>query len=191
VAAGVPESAAKEPGEVRVLSVGRLEPYKGVDRIVGALPFLPPSVRLTIVGRGSAQDAIAAAAQELGVTDRVRLLGHVSSAELHALYASADLFVTLSREEAFGMTVLEAAAGGAPVLASDIPAHREVQGFVAPGRIALVAQDAAGETLAGAMAAARAKGRSADRAGWRLPTWAGMAEGVARIHAEVLGEPLA
>jgi glycosyltransferase involved in cell wall biosynthesis len=178
------------PDEVTLLAVGRLETYKGVERIVTALPYLPPRTCLTVIGKGPAADVIAATAARLGVADRVRMLGHVPAAELTAWYRSADLFVTLSLEEAFGMTVLEAAAAGAPVLASGIPAHREARGYVTEGRIALVDVDATGEPLARAIEAALTMGRSDDRTGWRLPTWEAMTDGVAAVYAEVLGEPV-
>jgi glycosyltransferase involved in cell wall biosynthesis len=120
------------------------------------------------------------------VTDRVRLLGRVSGEELAAWYGAADLFLTLSREEAFGMTVLEAAAAGAPVLASDIPAHREVRGYADPERIVLVPLEAGAAALTEAVRSALALGRSTDRTGWRLPTWSGMVDGVEAVYDVVL-----
>jgi glycosyltransferase involved in cell wall biosynthesis len=174
-------------GEVTLLAVGRLERYKGVEGIVTALPFLPPEVRLTVIGRGPAQGWILEMGRRNAVSDRVRLLGHVPAGTLAAWYGSADLFVTLSREEAFGMTVLEAAAAGAPVLASDIPAHREVRGYVPPGRIRLVDPAARGPALANAIVAGLGEGRTVGRDGWLLPTWDAMVEGVERVYSEVLG----
>ncbi len=180
---------ARVPGERTLLSVGRLEPYKGVARIVTALPHLPDA-RLVVIGEGSASGAVRETAVRLGVSDRVQLAGHVTSEDLARWYATADLFLTLSRQEAFGMTVLEAAAAGAPVLASAIPAHREVRSFVADGRIALVEPDSEGERLAAAITEAARMGRSVDRTGWRLPTWEAMASGVMAAYAELLDEPL-
>jgi glycosyltransferase involved in cell wall biosynthesis len=110
----------------------------------------------------------------------------VSSEELAAWYRAADLFITLSREEAFGMTVLEAASAGAPVLASDIPAHREVRGYAADLRIALVSPDSTDQQLAEAVTAALALGRSTDQTGWRLPSWSDMVEAVGSVYDEVL-----
>lgn len=185
-----PVALDRVTGEVTLLSVGRLETYKGAERIVTALPHLSPEVRLTIIGTGPAAGAIRATAERLGVADRVRMPGHVSVAELTAWYGAADLFVTLSREEAFGMTVLEAAGSGAPVLASSIPAHREVAGFVAPGRIALVEPSIEAEPLAAAIRDALTAGRSSERTGWRLPTWKAMVDGVLEVYAEVLDEPV-
>jgi glycosyltransferase involved in cell wall biosynthesis len=189
-AAGGPVLLDRVPGERTLLSVGRLESYKGAGRIVTALPHLPPDVRLTIIGTGPAADEIRTTAERLGVADRVRMPGRVSATELAAWYGAADLFVTLSREEAFGMTVLEAAGSGAPVLASAIPAHREVAGYVAAGRIALIDPGAEGAALAGSIRDALALGRSADREGWTLPTWDAMADGVLEVYAEVLDAPV-
>jgi glycosyltransferase involved in cell wall biosynthesis len=180
----------RDPGESTVLAVGRLADYKQVDRVVSALPLLPAAVRLTVVGDGPAAGRIRAVAAELGVADRVRMRGAVPAAELRAWYAVADAFVTMSTDEAFGLTVLEAAAAGAPVVASDIPAHRESQGLVAPGRICLVDPRANGADLARAVLRAVAVGRSTDLTGWRLPTWQGLVDGVAGVYGEVLGEPL-
>ena len=177
-------------GEITILSVGRLEAYKGVDRTVSALPLLPPEVHLVVIGKGPASDDIAATAVRLGVRDRVRLLGHVTTDELAAWYSVADAFVTMSAEEAFGMTVLEGAQGGAPVVASAIPAHREVAGYVPAGRITLIDPGAPPELLAAEITAAIARGRSMDRTGWRMPTWDAMVDGIVDVYGEVLGTPV-
>lgn len=181
----------REPGEVTLLSVGRLVGYKGVEGLVAALPHLPPSHRLTVVGDGPDAGAVRTTAERLGVSDRVRLRGYVPIEEVRAWYAAADLYVTLSREESFGLTVLEAAAAGAPVLASDIPAHREVAGYAAAGRIRLVDPNADGPAVASAIGDAMSAGRSTDRTGWTLPTWAGTVDGVLETYAEILGGPVA
>jgi glycosyltransferase involved in cell wall biosynthesis len=61
----------------------------------------------------------------------VRRLGRLADAELQALYAGAAAFAFPSLHEGFGLPVLEAMAAGAPVVASDIPALREVAGDAA------------------------------------------------------------
>jgi glycosyltransferase involved in cell wall biosynthesis len=181
----------REPTEVTLLSVGRLVGYKGVEGLVAALPHLPQSHVLTVVGDGPDAPAIRATAERLGVAQRVRLRGYVPSEEVRAWYAAADLYVTLSREESFGLTVLEGAAAGAPVLASDIPAHRDVAGYAAPGRITLVDPNADGPAVARAIVDALRHGRNTDRTGWTLPTWAGMVDGVMEAYAQILDDPLA
>jgi glycosyltransferase involved in cell wall biosynthesis len=60
--------------------------------------------------------------------DRIKAVGRVSDEDLKYLYNSCRLFVLPSLAEGFGLTALEAAACGAPVAASDIPALREVMG---------------------------------------------------------------
>jgi glycosyltransferase involved in cell wall biosynthesis len=188
---GTAGAADRDPdgstGRVSILSVGRLEEYKGVQRVVAALPFLPADHRLVVVGSGPARDRIEQTAARLGVSGRVVLLGHVPDHELRAWYGRAAVAVSLSRHESFGLTVLESAAAGAPVVASDIPAHRESMAYAPAGRISLVPLDAEGQTLARAITAARAQGRSTDRSAWRLPTWDTLVDGVLTAYESVLG----
>lgn len=63
--------------------------------------------------------------------DRIKALGRVSDEDLKAIYNAATLFVLPSHMEGFGLTVLEAAACGVPIAASDIPPLREVAGQAA------------------------------------------------------------
>lgn len=69
--------------------------------------------------------------RELGITDRVTCLGHVSYDELPRLHASVDGVIAAGYVESFSFTVVEGMAAGLPVLASDIPTHREVAGEAA------------------------------------------------------------
>jgi glycosyltransferase involved in cell wall biosynthesis len=64
--------------------------------------------------------------QQLGLSDRVKVTGFVTDAELGALYRSASLFVLPSLFEGFGMPAVEALALGTPTLLSDLPVLREV-----------------------------------------------------------------
>jgi glycosyltransferase involved in cell wall biosynthesis len=110
-------------GEVALLAVGAVVPRKGYDVLVAALAKLEDlSWRLTIAGdRGrSPQTArrVEADIRRCGLTDRIKLLGAVSSEELAALYAGCDLFVLPSRFEGYGMAYAEAIAHGVPVVAT-------------------------------------------------------------------------
>jgi glycosyltransferase involved in cell wall biosynthesis len=154
-----------------VLSVGRLDTYKQPERLIAALARLPYGARLTVVGDGPVRVALQRLAYALGVADRVRLLGHQSRADLLELYRAADVFASLSRHESFGLAVLEAAVAGLPVVASDIPAHREVAGYTAPDRVTLVAPECDPADLANALVTAAGRGRASDVGGWPLPTW--------------------
>jgi glycosyltransferase involved in cell wall biosynthesis len=178
-----------EPGATTILSVGRLETYKGIERLVAAMTLLPAATRLVVIGQGSARDAIAGAVAAAGLEERVMLRGRVPDDELHAWYGRADLFVSLSAHEAFGLTVLEAAAAGLPVVASDIPAHRESRSFLPDDRITLVPADGGPQAVAHAITSALGQGRATDQTGWTLPTWDGLVDAVVAAYRRVLPPP--
>jgi glycosyltransferase involved in cell wall biosynthesis len=134
--APVPEHALRERlglEDARVLlSVAQLRPYKNLGRLISALPALDSEIVLVLVGASTPHEAeLRALAAELGVTDRMRILGWVSEAELAGLYALSAAFVLPSLIEGFGLPVLEAMAHGVPVACSDIPALTEVAGDAA------------------------------------------------------------
>jgi phosphatidylinositol alpha-1,6-mannosyltransferase len=105
--------------------IGRLEPRKGFDKVIGALPELAqrfPDVTLAIGGDGPDRVRLEALAQDKGVGDRVVLLGRVDDAMRGALLASADLFVMPTRRarrsvEGYGIVYAEAAWYGVPSVA--------------------------------------------------------------------------
>lgn len=76
-----------------------------------------PPMRLVIAGDGPERVALARAAAELGIADRVAFPGPLSREELRGLYARAHAFVLPSERESFGLAALEARAAGLPVLA--------------------------------------------------------------------------
>lgn len=158
------EIAAAPPGtppvgRVTVLAAGRLEPYKQAARLVEALALLPRSFRAVVLGEGSARADVAATAARAGVTDRVELPGHVAREALLAEMRAADVFVSLSRHESFGLVVAEAAEAGAAVVASDIPAHREVAERLGD-RVRFVHPDAAPAEVAAVIREAARLGRA-------------------------------
>lgn len=108
--------------ETVLLTVGRLatsERYKGHDQILEALPDLlvdRPNLLYLIVGDGDDRVRLEAKAQQLGVEDRTRFLGHVGMNDLPDLYRAADLFVMPSSGEGFGVAFVEAMACGTPAL---------------------------------------------------------------------------
>jgi len=108
-----------------ILSVGRLQRRKGFDNVVRALPALVQGgldVHYALIGIGEDREHLGQLAQELGVSERVHFLGHVSYDDLPRWYAACDLFAMLNRDidgdtEGFGLVFLEAAAGGKPAVA--------------------------------------------------------------------------
>jgi phosphatidylinositol alpha-1,6-mannosyltransferase len=113
-------------GDPWVLTVARLEPYKGVDTALKAVAQCRRDgvkVGYLIVGSGKKRSLFTRLAKDLGVTDAVRFVGNVPDAELPALYNAATAYVGVSRRadgsrvEGFGVALAEASACGLPVIA--------------------------------------------------------------------------
>jgi len=146
--------------EKHLLFVGRLVEKKGLDVLLRALPHVikeHPLTRLTVVGHGPLEGDMKALATELGVADRVHFTGPVPHKRLPDLYRKASIFVAPFREarsgdrEGLGLVLVEALACGCPVIASDIPATRDVLAGV-PGVRTTQPEDVA--SLAGALISA-------------------------------------
>jgi glycosyltransferase involved in cell wall biosynthesis len=107
-------------GHPHVLAVGRLVPYKGFDQLVTAARHLPCSV--VIAGEGRARPDLERQIHNLGLEDRVHLVGEVSDTQLAVHLAAASIFVlpSINRAEAFGISLLEAQAAEVPVIATDV-----------------------------------------------------------------------
>ena len=110
--------------EKTILYVGRLERYKGVQYIIGALPHLD-DYKLVIVGKGPYEDELRRLASGIDVNSRIEWLKDLPREELLEQYKSAGVFVFLSSFEAFGITVAEALASGTPCIAAETGALKE------------------------------------------------------------------
>jgi glycosyltransferase involved in cell wall biosynthesis len=122
------------PDHPYLLAVGSLTPRKGLDTLFAALAHaaLPGSVGLVLAGpSGWDGQRVLNAIEHHGVADRVTLTGRVTDAQLAALYERCIAVCVPSVAEGFGLTLLEAAAAGAPVVASDLPVFRELEGVAA------------------------------------------------------------
>jgi glycosyltransferase involved in cell wall biosynthesis len=123
---GGPAAPPREGGH-RVVVVSRLVPRKGIDDVVATLPRLPGTELLVAGGPPAAalgDDAEAgrlrALARELGVADRVRLLGAVARCDVPPLLRSADVVACVPWYEPFGIVPVEAMACGTPVVGSAV-----------------------------------------------------------------------
>ncbi|MEU3772425.1 glycosyltransferase, partial [Streptomyces sp. NPDC032472] len=132
---GLPERAFVVGG------VGRLVPGKRFDALVRAVAALP-GAHLLLAGEGPERGALRRLAAELGAQHRIHLLGERDplgdSADgrtfgIPALLSAMDVFVSPSREEAFGLAVVEALAAGLPVLHVTCPAIDDLPAAEAPG----------------------------------------------------------
>lgn len=104
---------------VLLLFVGNDFVKKGLLTLLEALAQLPADYRLAVVGQAENMQATQALVQRQGLADRVYFLGHV--ADMASVYAAADLLAHPTREDSYGMVVLEAMAHGLPVVVSDVP----------------------------------------------------------------------
>lgn len=116
-----------------LLFVGNPKPHKNLDRVIQAYARALEIERfdgpLVCVGdRTAAQFKLRQRAEQLGIGDKVRLLGHVAQEALPALYQGATLFLYPTLYEGFGLPVVEAMASGTPVLTSNTSALKEVAG---------------------------------------------------------------
>jgi glycosyltransferase involved in cell wall biosynthesis len=121
------------PADAFVLvTVGRLVARKDTVQLVRALAASKRSqAHLLIVGDGPEAPEIRRAAAELGVAERVHMLGQTSDAEKYRALAVADAFASTSQHEGFGLVFLEAMAFGLPVLCYD---HGGQTDFLTSGR---------------------------------------------------------
>jgi glycosyltransferase involved in cell wall biosynthesis len=118
-----------------LISVGLLIERKGHHRTIEAMTQLP-EFDLIIVGEGPERSRLHGLISQLGLGDRVRLLGARPHAELPALYGAADASVLASSREGWANVLLESMACGTPVVASPIWGNPEVVRSPAAGVIA-------------------------------------------------------
>lgn len=99
-----------------VLACGRLVPYKGFDVLIRAAAA--HNFEVWIIGEGAERPRLTQLITELGLEERVRLLGSVNDCERIKLMCLADVFVmpSVTNAETFGLVQLEAMAAGRPVV---------------------------------------------------------------------------
>jgi len=105
----------------RLLYVGRLDPRKGVDTAVEAMPHLPDEAELELVGGWDTreEERLRSLARGLGVNGRVRFAGQRDRPDIAAAYAGCDVALFPVRwEEPWGLVPLEAMGKGRPVVAT-------------------------------------------------------------------------
>ena len=117
-----------------VLAVGTFDPRKRIGVLAGVVAAMrrDADIGLVIAGfQGNFETAVHGALERAGVAGAARVLGHVSAADLAALYAGAELLLFTSAYEGFGLPLLEAMAAGLPVVAFANSSLPEVAGGAA------------------------------------------------------------
>lgn len=138
--------------EAHLLFVGRLVEKKGLDVLLRAMPAVlarHPQARLTIVGHGPLDAALRASVNAANLSGRISFTGPLCQDQLVVLYRSATVFVSPFRatasgdQEGLGLVMVEALGCGCPVVASDLPATRDVL-LGTPGCTMVVPEDDTG-----------------------------------------------
>lgn len=116
------------------ISTGALIPRKNQDLVIRAMTDFPDAV-LMLAGKGDAERAYRALAQQLGVADRIRFLGSVPHEQLAQLTGAADIAILVSKSEGLANAWVEALACGTPVIISEAGGARELVTSADAGRI--------------------------------------------------------
>lgn len=113
----------KYAGKKIIFSLGRLVEYKGYEYLIRAARRLSDEYIILIGGKGPLWEYLQALIDELGVADKVKLLGFIEDRELPDYFGACDLFCLSSiwKTEAFGIVQIEAMSCGKPVIAMNIP----------------------------------------------------------------------
>jgi glycosyltransferase involved in cell wall biosynthesis len=112
-----------------LLTVSRLRRHKNQAAVLRSAALLDRDVRVRLIGRGPQQQTLESLAARLGVPCSVETTA--DDWTVARAYHEAAVAVCPSRFEGFGLTPIEAVASGVPVVASDIPPHRELVGRAA------------------------------------------------------------
>lgn len=114
------------PDDKVILFVGRIEPLKGITRLIEAMPHLQNGhkPRLIIIGGDknsqSEMERLQSLCHELRIADSVSFPGMIKQEKLPYYYSAADTCVVPSYYESFGLVALESLACGTPVVATDV-----------------------------------------------------------------------
>jgi glycosyltransferase involved in cell wall biosynthesis len=118
------EKNSNPDAKVKILTIGRLIPRKGFDRLIRSLPEVIKMVKkdfcVEIVGDGPLRAELVQLAEEFQVAQKVTFAGTVPYEQLAEKYQQADIFVLSSLAEGMPLAVLEAMASGLPIIASGV-----------------------------------------------------------------------
>ena len=182
-----PHGEAPDHAGQRLLLVGRMVERKGFDVAIRALTALPDTVQLLIAGGPAAEELdgdpearrLRAVAAEVGVQDRVMMTGQLAHDDMPAVYRSADVVLATPWYEPFGITPLEAAACGRPLVGSAVGGLLDTvvdgeTGRLVPARDPRALADGIREVLDDPAKAARwgeaARARAVTRYDWSVVT---------------------
>ena len=109
-----------------ILSVGRLVPWKGFDFLIEIMAELPGEIKLIIIGAGPEMERLKQKIADLHLENRVKLTGNISQKGVREHLESAGLFALNTGYEGLSHVILEAMAGGAPIITTNIGGNPEL-----------------------------------------------------------------
>lgn len=169
-----------------LLSVGRLDEAKGIERTLEAFMRLSERCELAVVGEGPLSTRLADQCRAAGLDPGQVLRGPLPDDELDALYRRADVLVSSSTQEAFGIVATKAVANGCRVVLSDIPPHREIVATLGLAT-ALVPAGAQPAEIVQTIEDALRLPPPSDKIRRSVPTWHDSAAVLERAYEQVLG----
>ncbi len=183
-----------------ILFVGRIDPLKGIDKLIKAIPYLQNirGLRLVVIGGGEHSrreiEQLQKLACNLNIQDSVTFLGLIKHEQLPYFYSAADACVIPSYYESFGLVALESLACGTPVVATDVG---NLKSIIRQGETGYVVIDNAPHHLADKIAlllsrpSTDTKSTRSIRASVSRFSWSNIAEAIIRQCQLVLANYLA
>ncbi len=116
----------KKEGDVFLITTSRLVTKNAVGDIISALTYLPPNIKLIILGQGYQEEDLKAQSVQLklmgqsNAEDRVKFLGHIPHEDMPPYLHISEIFIRPSLSEGLGNSFLEAMAAGIPVIATPV-----------------------------------------------------------------------
>jgi glycosyltransferase involved in cell wall biosynthesis len=184
-----PAATASQPRPYPlIISIGRLERYKGHHRVLAALPYVRrefPDARLLILGSGPYEATLRRLAARLGVADatEVRMIHPTDRAGMASTLAAADVVALLSEYEAHPVAVMEALTAHRPVLVAYTSGLQELADAGLARAIPL--RSAPADAARAIVAQLRDPLIPSDLA---VPTWQDCADALLAVYERVVGE---
>ncbi|MDA8665854.1 glycosyltransferase [Litoricolaceae bacterium] len=122
------------PKEYDLISVGGLRDSKGTltsIKLCACIKARIPDVKMVLIGAGTVDymKAVREAINDLGLTENITILGHLSQEIVYTFLSSSRFFVTCSQEEGWGIAVHEALINRTPVIGFELPAFGRIREF--------------------------------------------------------------
>ncbi len=173
----------------RILFAGRIAEQKGLKHLIySAKDVLKafPGAKFVVVGKGNLQGSLEEFSKSIGIEGNVEFTGFVSREQLVEKYQKATLFVSPSVYEPFGITLLDAAVLGAPIIATRKTGALELFG---KGSVAVVEEENSKElaekivALLGNEKMRENMANAASEDAKKMKTWAGISEEITAVYS--------